>query len=98
MVERLKCTIMRKKSLEILNKQQIRMTEYLMRDFGKSTINRADYDKIIDRVDKIECIFYTYRNRIYKLHGLDLRNNKDIKKKREVYFNAYHTNKEYMKF
>ena len=96
MVERLKCTIMRKKSLEILNKQQIRMTEYLMRDFGKSTINRADYDKIIDRVDKIECIFYTYRNRIYKLHGLDIRNNSDIKKKREVYFNAYHTNKEYM--
>ena len=48
---------MRKKSLEILNKQQIRMTEYLMRYFGKSTITRADYDKIIDRVDKIECIF-----------------------------------------
>ena len=87
---------MRKKSLEILNKQQIRMTEYLMRDFGKSTITRDDYDKIIDRVNKIECIYYTYRNRIYKLHGLDLRENKDIKKKREVYFNASHTNKEYM--
>ena len=98
MVERLKCTIMRKKSLEILNKQQIRMTEYLMRDFGKRTINRADYNKIINRVDKIECIFYKYRNRIYELHGLDLRNNRDINKKREVYFNAYHTNKEYMKF
>ena len=26
------------------------MTEYLMRDFDKSTITRADYDKIIDRV------------------------------------------------
>lgn len=89
---------MRKKSLEILNKQQIRMTEYLMRDFGKRTITRAEYEKIIDRVDKIESIFYTYRNRIYNLHGLDLRNNIDIKKKREVYFNAYHTNKEYMKF
>ena len=36
---------MRKKSLEILNKQQTRMTEYLMRDFDKSTITRADYEK-----------------------------------------------------
>ena len=72
---------MRKKSLEILNKQQTRMTEYLMRDFDKSTITRADYDKIIDRVNKIERIYYTYRNRIYKLHGLDLRKNKDIKKR-----------------
>lgn len=89
---------MRKKSLKNLAEQFSRMSDYLMRDFGKGTLTRADYDKINDKVAKIECIFYTYRNRIYELYGLDIRKNRDIKKKREVYFNAYHTNKEYMKF
>lgn len=95
MVERLKCTIMRrKKSPHILCRQAMRITNYLMCESWKDGVPSKEVRrKVLEKVKKIESIYTRYVDNIYKLHNMEMNGSDEAN---HVWLYSYHTNKEYM--
>lgn len=95
MVEQLKCTIMRrKKTPHILCRQMMRITDYLMRESWKDGVPSKEVRrKVLEKAKKIESIYTSYVDNIYKLHNVEMNGSDEAN---HVWLNAYHTNKEYM--
>lgn len=85
----------RKKTPHVLCLQMLHITNYIM---GESYKNGAPSNevrgKVLEKVKKIESIYKSYVDNIYKLHNIDRWNGG--KASLDLWFNAYHTNKEYM--
>lgn len=75
MVEQLKSTIMRrKKTPQILCRQMMRITDYLMCESWKDGVppSKEVRRKVLEKVKKIEAIYIRYVDNIYKLHNVEM--------------------------
>lgn len=85
-----------KKTPYDLHKQMARITNYLMRNSWKNgRPPKETIEKVLKRCNKIYAIYNRYVNNIYKLHNVDPQTG-DVTESNNIWFNGYHTPKEYM--
>lgn len=88
--------MIRKKSPSSMNEQKNRIINFLMRDSWKNGAPSKNVRcKVLEKVKKIESIYNRYVDNIYNIHKID-RWFGSVEESDNVWFNAYHTNKEYM--
>ena len=85
---------MRKKTPYDLCVQMGHIVQQLMCDSWKNGEPSMEVrQKVIEKCDKVEAIYERYVNNIFELHKHD-----SIEETNDVWFEAYHTNKEYMNY
>ena len=76
----------------MLNSQVVRINRQILSD---SWNMRIPVEKAVEMVRKVSSIYNRYVDNIYNMHKLN-RLSCSAKKSQEVWFYAFHTNKEYM--
>lgn len=85
----------RKKSPHDLCLQMLHITNYIMCESYKNGAPSNEVRrKVLEKVKKIEAIYKRYVDNIYKFHNIDRWNGG--KAALDLWFDGFHTNKEYM--